>query len=776
MLTIPGAARLLGRPLLIPTLALVFIQPAAAAAPTRRARERPPIAVLVLAPDLGFPQFALTQTPALTKLAHAGAVGMMNTRTVHAESLDEACLTIGAGSRANVSFPGEIGQSFDRDETFDGASAADVYRRRTALNPQRYQILALNYAQIKADSSVEDYDLEPGLLGDTLRDAHVRSAALGNADLPGAAPAAPFMYHREVAGVVMDHLGRVFAGAVSERLLTRDPGSPFSVRLNVPQTVKEFRSLTRRCRFIAIEDGDLLGIQETEASFTGPAFRAQQARALRRLDTLVGDIAVTMDCRRDLLIVCSPVTQGPAAASSTLAPIIAVGPEMQGGWLSSNATRRVGLVTITDLAPTILQFFGAPQPTAMLGSPMRAVPADRHWGAGPLWNLGASGDPIQSVTHLAASVSRLDSQRIAVERWLIYLCQWLLLIAAIAYAWRAVNRLRLAEWGFLFPLALPLALLIQPFLPHPVNAISALEALLLSGLLIVVAIAIGRRGRGPIIILAILNSIAIIADLLTGQQGMISSMIGYSPSEGARYYGIGNEYMGVLVGAADAACCLCAGKGAGRRVAAGLALFIPAILICLPSVGAKAGGALVAVPTAALAAWLLLGGRFSWKLLLSIAVLGILALSFMVLRDLHNPQHMSHVGKAMNSVLRDGPHAAGAIIARKTLMEWRLVKYSPWSRCLIAAIIAAIILYFARRSAWKTMISDRRVYAALSALVCAAITSLLFNDAGVIAAALSFVYFPAIAAACLPDPMAPVPSNGQSSLTTEESSPQTSVN
>ena len=773
----------MGRALVI-AIAILLLLPLPLQA---QSASRAPVAVFVLAPDMGFGEIGPSATPNLDRLARLGAAGILNTRTVHDSSLDEAFLSIGAGNRANASFSGEIGQSIGRDELFEGATGAQVYARRTALNPQSFRMLAVNLASLQADSAMEPYDLQPGLLADLLRRANILPAAVGNADQPGGM-GIPTTYHREVVGVAMDRLGRVQGGTISRSLQAPDPTSPFSVRFSADRSAAEVRRVMPRYRFIAVEDGDLVVLHQSAALFTAPAFRTQELRAITRLDSFIGVLMTSLDLRRDLLVVCSPVNQT-VQDSPPLTPIVAAGPMIHGGWLSSSSTRRAGLAVLTDLAPTALDFFGQPVPPSMAGNALRSVPADRRWGAGPVWRLRSEDDPMVSVESLATHLFRLDSQRNDVQRWYVYLCQALLLLAAIAVVlpwWRPLQRTGLADWGFLVPVALPLAMLIGPFLMPGSSAMAAVEVGAITALLIALALRCGRvqgpssasgssrperqggpanakggpanakgvspQGRtstaplGALEVLAWLNVAAISLDLLLGQQGMITSMLSYAPGEGARYYGIGNEYMGVLVGSSVTALCLSSGRSRPGRAFAAILLFVPVLLICLPAIGAKAGGALVAVPTAAMAAWVLLGGKVTWRTLVSLAVLGILALAGMVVWDMRHAAAMSHVGRAMENVMAGGSHAAGNIALRKGLMEWRLIKYSPWSRTLLAAIAAAGILWSGARARIRS-VSDERIRAILAALTVAAVTSLLFNDAGVLAAALAFVYFPAVLAA-----------------------------
>src|SRR5690606_32230034 len=58
----------------------------------------------------------------------------------------------------------------------------------------------------------------------------------------------------------------------------------------------------------------------------------------------------------------------------------------------------------------------------------------------------------------------------------------------------------------------------------------------------------GERLLAVVGIIGSLITIALLADGMFGAVGIKHSLLGYDPVVGARFYGIGNEYMGVLVG------------------------------------------------------------------------------------------------------------------------------------------------------------------------------------------------------------------------------------
>ena len=81
------------------------------------------------------------------------------------------------------------------------------------------------------------------------------------------------------------------------------------------------------------------------------------------------------------------------------------------------------------------------------------------------------------------------------------------------------------------------------------------------------------------------------------------SLLGYSPLEGARYYGLGNEAMGVLAGASAVlssrvALSIKPGEAASRQgtIIGGVMMWIStAAILALPNLGAKAGAIPVTV-------------------------------------------------------------------------------------------------------------------------------------------------------------------------------------
>src|SRR5205823_13535944 len=63
-----------------------------------------------------------------------------------------------------------------------------------------------------------------------------------------------------------------------------------------------------------------------------------------------------------------------------LTPMVAVGPGVVRGYLHSPSTRRLGIVTLTDVAPTVLDSLGVPVPDGMIGHALRYHPGSVDLG------------------------------------------------------------------------------------------------------------------------------------------------------------------------------------------------------------------------------------------------------------------------------------------------------------------------------------------------------------------------------------------------------------
>ena len=204
-----------------------------------------------------------------------------------------------------------------------------------------------------------DYGAEIGALGEALAAADVPRAAIANADGAGYLQAGR---HRgggrtgRRAGVIPD-------GAVGPQLLEAAPDG--SLR----------RAPVRRCRGGRVR-GDLVAAAAS-CSWRDPTWRAADRHgrrapgrgpgapdALRWTDDLVAELLAEVDPARDSVLVVGPYHRRGPAHLTVAGP---AAPDIEPGLLRSGTTRRTGIVTLVDIAPTILDLAGVERPSSMEG-------------------------------------------------------------------------------------------------------------------------------------------------------------------------------------------------------------------------------------------------------------------------------------------------------------------------------------------------------------------------------------------------------------------------
>ncbi|WP_272999959.1 hypothetical protein [Hydrogenibacillus schlegelii] len=226
-------------------------------------------------------------------------------------------------------------------------------------------------------------------------------------------------------------------------------------------------------------------------------------------------------------------------------------------------------------------------------------------------------------------------------------------------------------------------------------------------------------------------------DQLGGYAQSRYSLFGYDPLLGARFYGLGNERMGLVV--AGAAYLLARMRPALPVRAAAYAALL--LFLGAPWAGANFGGSVAwlaalpvlfpesvrpAAPPRRLRQAVFVGAG---AVLLGVA--GLFAWHAVA----EAPSHLSRLAEA---VAAEGVAPLQETIVRKGAMNVRLMRTSLWGRLFFVAFIvaAALVLFWARRAAGVEA-AERR--GAASALWVSAVNAVV-NDSGVVAAALGLLF------------------------------------
>jgi hypothetical protein len=446
-----------------------------------------------------------------------------------------------------------------------------------------------------------------------------------------------------------------------------------------------------RCPLTVVDLGQIGGIERSAASAID-----------RQLTRLVADLPAGT-----LVLVTAPgaavAAAGRPAGPPHLMTVVVNGPGYADGVLGSASTRRPGIVTLTDLTPTVAGWLGRPVPAGTVGARIGRT---------------ARGD-------LAGTVTGLLDRDTAEQVWLASHGWFLLgygLADALAFGlpavllWGAGEERRRARgrcWRIAGALAVavPLGSYLANFvpwwqLPHPAWWLYGLAVgltLVVAAAALVAAALAGPWRRDPVapfglICLATLALLAL--DAMTGSRLQLEAPFGLSLLVSGRYYGIGNDVLGVYcVSALAGAAWL--GRAAPRRPTAAMTAvgLFAVIALGWPGFGAKVGGTIALVPCLLLLVSAAGRGRagsgrvrLGWRWAVPVALSGVALVAAFALVSYFLPTAgRSDLGTFAGNLLRgDG----GGLIERKASANVATLTVAA-ARWLIpvAAVAAAAALW-----------------------------------------------------------------------------------
>ncbi|MEV8373942.1 hypothetical protein AB0P21_14445 [Kribbella sp. NPDC056861] len=403
-------------------------------------------------------------------------------------------------------------------------------------------------------------------------------------------------------------------------------------------------------------------------------------------------------------------------------------------WLTSDSTRRPGLIQLTDLTATILR--GEAKPIDPAGTE-QSGPLDGN-------EIGFGGD---HHTDAAAVIEdRLDTnERFEHPRPVLVAVSMTLLVAQLAaLGWFLITRGRkarstseftmLAQGGFFIAVFLSTATVWWRW-PSPGLSLYFV-VLAISVAFAAVAKALLKQWAALGILLA--AYLILLVDGVLGTPLQFGSMFADGPVIGGRFYGFGNSTFATLAVAA----LVTAGSVAQKllpqsRVKAALAVLgiggLAIIVDGKPGWGTDFGGIIALTPAVLLLAWLTWRGGITLKALVGIGVAGVLAVSAVAFLDYLRPaDQRSHFGTFVDRLL-DGD--VNDVLIRKLQMSLGFFHTPAGWFMLIGVVLAMIATVWPNKVPSETY---RRFYTSapmirptLLALSACGLVGMLLNDAGV---------------------------------------------
>ena len=552
-----------------------------------------------------------------------------------------------------------------------------------------------------------------------------RTAAIGNADI-GAVGNRQAATSRPAAVAVMDGVSAVDTGAVEPSdVLLDDPASPFGHRADADKVATQTAAALQHADLVMVDTGDSERALAVSGDALSPAAARQRRQALVQTDDALGRIALGLP-PRTLLLVVSVV---PPGEKWHLTPVVASGAGVVKGYLHSPSTERLGLVTLTDVAPTALDSLGVPVPDGMIGHPLRY-----HPGTVDLARLAS----------LDRDGATRDSIYFPIALGFVVLHAAVYLVAALLLSRRDQGRSEpFLRYGVLLIAALPVStFLVKAF---PINGVASVPVMFaVDAIIVAVASRARRHALSPLAWVMGFTAVVLMVDVVTGARLQVNSVLGYSPQTAARFFGIGNSAFAVLAATSILATAIHLQYAPRRREAlltiTGFLLLV-VIVDGAPSLGGDVGGILTLVPVLGLAVIAFSGRRISWRTVAVLAGVTVAVLGAALVVDLlRAPEARTHLGRVVTDVHRAGGSSFLTTVARKVATNLRVLKTTVWA--WLVPIIAAFLLYLLiwERRMGRLLPRGSPLRIGVIAALGAGLLGFAVNDSGVVVTALVYLY------------------------------------
>jgi hypothetical protein len=400
------------------------------------------------------------------------------------------------------------------------------------------------------------------------------------------------------------------------------------------------------------------------------------------------------------------VVRAPPAKGLALLPTgVTIPPQASEGLLTSRSTRRPGMVTVTDYAPTILRVLGLSVPDEMEGRTITTTEG--------------SAEDAQS---LADRLAHIKGRRGAALRFA--LGAWLIALAVLAAAGRGRRGLRL---GLLAALWLPGVALVT----GAIDPSRSVETVVLAGGSLLLALVTDRLAgwpRAPAVPAAVVL-VAHAVDLVAGSPLIVRSLAGPNPGFGARFYGIGNELEAILAATVllGAGAFLAGRRGRAVPVGFALACAAAALFVGAGRLGADVGGVITIGAGAAAAVLASLPGGVTRRAVAVALVTPVLAVGALAAIDLVSGGD-AHLTRSVLDA--DSPGELVDVAERRFDISWDSLTQgtTPLSVGLFALALGFGIAR--RRELFAPLEGDRAFAAGMWGTLAATVVGALANDSG----------------------------------------------
>ena len=645
------------------------------------------------------------------ELDSRGYVSLMNIKGSKGTSDIRSYASIGWGTRAYLK-PEDIDFVTSDDEN------SVIFKRRTGIEPKNINNININ--MLKSSNESGEYGAYLGILQKELSENGKTISVIGNSNIPE--------QNRSYASLLaMDENGSIESGKI-DGINVQDDYMPFGMRTDYEALKEHTRDYYSKSDVLAIELGDTGRLDLYRENLNQKTYGEMHNKIYGNISDYISYVMSELADSRDRIYIVSPYpTLLEYKNYKRLSPAFIF--EGQGkGVLYSNTTRREGVIGNVDIAADVLDYFGI-KSDFMVGRSIQKIERSDNTEF-----LRSEFEKMSTTYQLRMPV--LYSY--AVFEMLLWISIFICILIKGVIPKKAFGAL---SEVLQLTVVMPFVLLVEPI--FRATSISLVLTIIIS-LTVILYIALKKLVKGNIerfMVISIMTGIGILADAATGQELIKRSIFGYDAMIGARYYGVGNEYMGILIGASLLSVAGLLQKKKIKKTAAIIMLAITIVILGFPKMGANVGGTITASFCFLFFVLRMYNVKIDFKKLIAISAFVCVVVAGMAFIDIFLIGSKSHLAGAIQSIISGGPVVILQIISRKLAMNASLIGGSIWSKVFIMALFIVGVLFYRPFGILKRVCNEKEfLKKGWISIIVGSFVGFAVNDSGVVSAATSISF------------------------------------
>lgn len=646
---------------------------------------------------------------ALQEILQNSSWAILSNITARGKISENQAITIGASSRAKAPNGTKF---FNVGEKIDSIKAETIYLSFNNKEVREDQVFNPYVQHIIYQNLQLNHRVRIGKLGDLLKKRGLKRVIIGNSDT--------FELKRHNSAILMDSNGIVDYGIVDKRILKENPQFPGGYSTDYTAVVNYINDFLEKGDVFVIDTGDLHRLDSYYRYYHPHNLNRLRKQAIREMDLLFATLLEIMTEKDQLFILTLNSPYSLLQEGENIPVLYKFSPKSTGGLLIAPSTKRSGVVTNIDIAPTILHSYGI-DIRGFYGSVMESKGFENHQ---------------EFILSQLNQINTVFNQRPITIR--IYIVTTIVIVLAFLINLK-LNSIKQSNFSHLILMALagPLGFLIMPIF-GPINIVFYLLIFYL--FCSFTAVLIRKLVKKPVdgaILLSAITVISILGDTIFNSYLQKQSILGYDVIGGARFYGVGNEYMGVVIGGSVFATLPLMFKEQHKKW---LYLIYGAIVFIMmaPFFGTNFGGTLALAVTFGVILMEKKEGRGLFKYILALGSIFTLAIGAMLLINVLT-EEQTHIGRLFGGNNVNRAEEILLAITRKLSMNWRLVRFSIWSRIFAVLLLSTIIIGFYPPKKFE-FLKEKNYYKGAKAILAGSLAAFFLNDSGIVAAATAMLF------------------------------------